>query len=121
MRVLVTGASGFIGRMTCAELRGHEHQVMALVRTPGTEPAGTRAIEGDVTDAASLARAIDSAQPDAIVHLAAARPAAIRDADLIEQVNVRARATWSTSPATRASSASSSARRSSPVTRTGRR
>jgi nucleoside-diphosphate-sugar epimerase len=88
MRVLVTGASGFIGRMTCAELRSHEHQVTSLVRTPGTEPAGTRVIEGDVTDPTSLARAIDTAQPDAILHLAAAT-ATTRDAELIDQVNVQ--------------------------------
>jgi uncharacterized protein YbjT (DUF2867 family) len=61
MRVLVTGASGFVGRMACAELRGHDHQVGALVRRPGSEPAGTRGHEGDITDAASIARAIGSA------------------------------------------------------------
>jgi len=88
MRVLVTGASGFVGRMACAELRGHDHQVGALVRRPGSEPAGTRAHEGDITDAASIARAIDSAQPDAVVHLAA-QTAATKDAELIEQVNVQ--------------------------------
>jgi len=88
VRVLVTGASGFVGRMTCAELRSHDHQVGALVRTPGTEPAGTRGHEGDITDPVSLARAIDAAQPDAVVHLAA-ETAATKDADRIEQVNVQ--------------------------------
>ena len=83
----MTGATGFVGRMTCAELRSRDHQVGALVRTPGTEPAGTRAHEGDITDAASLARAIDAAQPDAVLHLAA-ETAATRDADRIELVNV---------------------------------
>ncbi len=87
MRVLVTGASGFVGRMTCAELRSRDHQVGALVRRPGSEPAGTRAHEGDITDAASVTRAIDSAQPDAILHLAA-ETAATKDAARIEQVNV---------------------------------
>jgi nucleoside-diphosphate-sugar epimerase len=87
VRVLVTGASGFIGRMTCAELRSHDHQVGALVRTPGSEPAGTRAHEGDITDASSVANAIDSAQPDAVLHLAA-ETAATRDTDRVELVNV---------------------------------
>jgi nucleoside-diphosphate-sugar epimerase len=87
MRVLVTGASGFVGRTACAELAARDHQVSALVRTPGTEPAGTHAVAGDITDAASLLSAIDSAQPDAIVHLAAAT-AATRDAGTIEKVNV---------------------------------
>lgn len=84
----MTGASGFIGRMTVAELRGRDHQVGALVRTPGSEPAGTRAHEGDITDPVSIARAIDAAQPDAVVHLAA-ETAATRDAARIEQVNVQ--------------------------------
>ena len=87
MRVLVTGASGFVGRAACAELRSREHQVAALVRRPGTEPAGTRALRADITDPASLAPAIDQTQPDAVMHLAA-QTAATRDADLIERVNV---------------------------------
>jgi nucleoside-diphosphate-sugar epimerase len=87
MRVLVTGATGFVGRTACAELAAREHQVSALVRTPGSEPAGTHAVVGDITDPASLLSAIDAAQPDAIVHLAAAT-AATRDAATIERVNV---------------------------------
>jgi nucleoside-diphosphate-sugar epimerase len=87
VRVLVTGASGFVGRVTCAELSARDHQVAALVRTPGSEPAGARAVVGDITDRSSLTRAIDSAQPDAIVHLAA-ETAATRDTDAIERVNV---------------------------------
>jgi nucleoside-diphosphate-sugar epimerase len=85
--VLVTGASGFIGRMVCAELRGHDHQVSALIRTPGSEPAGTKPITGDIVDANTLMRAIDSATPDAVVHLAAITGAS-KDADAIERVNV---------------------------------
>jgi nucleoside-diphosphate-sugar epimerase len=73
--------------MACAELRSRDHQVGALVRRPGSEPAGTRGHEGDITDAASLSRAIDSAQPDAVVHLAA-ETAATKDTDLVEKVNV---------------------------------
>jgi 2-alkyl-3-oxoalkanoate reductase len=87
MRVLVTGANGFVGRVACAELRSRNHQVAALVRRPGTEPAGTRAHQGDITEPASLAAAIDSAQPDAVVHLAA-QTAATKDPDLIQKVNV---------------------------------
>jgi nucleoside-diphosphate-sugar epimerase len=87
VRVLVTGASGFVGRMGCAELTARDHQVAALVRTPGSEPAGTRPVAGDITDPASLRRAIDTAQPDAIVHLAA-QTAATRDPEVIERVNV---------------------------------
>ena len=52
VRVLVTGASGFLGRRVCAELRGRDHEVAALVRRPGSQPEGTEAVAGDLTDAA---------------------------------------------------------------------
>jgi len=71
MRVLVTGASGFIGGPTCAALAERGHDVIALVRRPGSEPAGTRAVAGDLTDEASLIRAFREAAPEAVVHLAA--------------------------------------------------
>ncbi len=71
MRVLVTGASGFIGGPTCAALAARGHEVIALVRRPGSQPAGTRPVSGDLTDAASLTAAFVEAAPDAVVHLAA--------------------------------------------------
>ena len=88
MRVLVTGASGFVGRIACAELRTRNHQVGALVRRPGSEPAGTRGLEGDITDAGSVSRAIDAFQADAVLHLAA-ETAATKDTARIELVNVQ--------------------------------
>ncbi len=42
MRALVTGASGFIGGVLCEQLREHGHEVVALVRRPGSAPVGTR-------------------------------------------------------------------------------
>jgi nucleoside-diphosphate-sugar epimerase len=73
MRVLVTGASGFVGRVTCKELSGRGHEVVALVRRPGSEPPGTRAVNGDIAspDESALKDAVAEAQPDAIIHLAA--------------------------------------------------
>ena len=87
MRVLVTGASGFVGRMVCAELRSRDHMVAALVRRPGSEPAGSRGVEGDITDPNSLLRAVDQSTPDAVIHLAA-EIATQRDPEKIDAVNV---------------------------------
>ena len=41
MRVLVTGASGFIGGVFCRRAIEQGHEVTALVRRPGSEPPGT--------------------------------------------------------------------------------
>lgn len=59
MRVLVTGASGFVGRWLTKELitAGHE-----AVETPSRV---------DVTDADAVREALDTTRPDAIAHLAA--------------------------------------------------
>ena len=87
MKILVTGASGFIGRAACAELVERRHEVVALVRRPGSEPAGTSAVRGDLTDARSLNEALTETRPDCVVHLAA-EIGSQRDPKKIEAVNV---------------------------------
>ena len=82
MRVLVTGASGFIGGPTCAALAARGHDVIALVRRPGSEPEGTRAVAGDLTDEASLIAAFREAAPEALIHLAAENGAQRSEAKL---------------------------------------
>jgi len=73
VRVLVTGATGFVGPKVVHALRTLGHDVRALVRRPqraGTlEAWGCELAEGDVTDAASLERAARGC--DAAVHLVA--------------------------------------------------
>ena len=69
MRVLVTGASGFVGRAVCAELIARGHEAFALVRRPGSEPPGTTAIPGDIARQQPLD--FTQANPDAVIHLAA--------------------------------------------------
>jgi nucleoside-diphosphate-sugar epimerase len=73
MRVLVTGASGFVGRATCAELGARGHEAIALVRRAGSQPDGTEAVVGDIAaeDARALTEAVVGAAPDCVIHLAA--------------------------------------------------
>src|ERR1700743_3614854 len=87
MKAFVTGASGFVGRAGCAELLARGHPVTALVRRPGSEPAGTTAVQGDLTHADPVSRALEDAAPDCVIHLAA-EIATQRDLAKIEEVNV---------------------------------
>ncbi len=87
MRFLVTGASGFLGGAVCAELVARDHQVAALVRRPGSAPAGTEPVAGELGDGASLAAALATAEPECVVHLAA-EIATQRDPARIDEVNV---------------------------------
>jgi nucleoside-diphosphate-sugar epimerase len=87
VKVLVTGASGFLGHAVCVELRERDHEVVALVRRPGSEPPGTDAAAGDLTDADALARVLDATRPGCVIHLAA-EIASQRDAGKVHEVNV---------------------------------
>ncbi|WP_188510503.1 NAD-dependent epimerase/dehydratase family protein [Conyzicola nivalis] len=68
MRVLVTGASGLLGRAVASSILAAGHEVRTLQRSP-SRLAGVDDVLGSVTDATSVARATDGV--DGIVHLAA--------------------------------------------------
>jgi nucleoside-diphosphate-sugar epimerase len=87
VRVLVTGASGFIGDAACRELVARGHEVLALVRRPGSEPPGTTAVRGDLTAPIHLRDALVDERPECVVHLAA-EIASQRDAERVQEVNV---------------------------------
>jgi nucleoside-diphosphate-sugar epimerase len=67
VRVLVTGASGMLGRATATALVERGDEVTVLQRRPAGLPC--REVLGDVADPAVVARAVDG--QDAVLHLAA--------------------------------------------------
>lgn len=71
-RILITGASGFVGNALTPLLQREGHHVIALGSQPRTSygPANDY-IRCDMLDAAALAAAVEQAQPSHIVHLAA--------------------------------------------------
>lgn len=70
MRVLVTGAAGFLGHAVVAALADHGHEPVAFVRDARrTPPRACKAVTGDVRDLASLKTAVRDVQ--GVCHLAA--------------------------------------------------
>ncbi|MGI8613280.1 MAG: NAD-dependent epimerase/dehydratase family protein [Nocardioidaceae bacterium] len=67
MKVLVTGATGMLGRATAEVLLGRGHEVSVLQRRPSGLPC--REVLGDIADPTVVRRAMSS--QDAVVHLAA--------------------------------------------------
>ena len=82
MRVLVTGGAGFIGSAVCRHLVGERgDEVLNLDKltyaanlaslAPVDASPRYRLVEGDVADAALLARLFGDFRPEAVIHLAA--------------------------------------------------
>lgn len=70
MRVLVTGATGFLGRAVVGALARHGHDVVAMVHTNQQPPPGaSTTVSGDILDVQSLRAAVTDV--DAVCHLAA--------------------------------------------------
>ncbi len=70
MRVLLTGASGLLGRAILARLRGRRD--MELTGTAFSR-ARTPVIKADLTDSAEVAALFAAAKPDFVIHAAAER------------------------------------------------
>ncbi|WP_250444507.1 NAD-dependent epimerase/dehydratase family protein [Actinotalea sp. C106] len=84
MKVLVTGASGLLGRAVAARVLAAGHDVRTFQRSPSTVP-GVEDLRGSMTAAADVERAVDGVE--AVVHLAAKVSLAGDPADF-ERVNV---------------------------------
>ena len=76
-RILVTGATGFIGSSLCARLTERGYDVYGLVRLRSGAwnlPRGVKAVAGDLTDPYAVHRAVEAVRPQAVFHLGAVTP-----------------------------------------------
>jgi nucleoside-diphosphate-sugar epimerase len=94
MKVLVTGATGFVGSHTAKALKEAGHELRVLVRSASKAKSVFEAlgvtiddiIVGDITDAAAVTRAV--AGCDAVVHSAAMVSTAENFAEIVYKTNV---------------------------------
>ena len=72
MRILVTGACGFVGRHLVAELLAHRHDPVALDLSarPAEFPAAVSYYRGDIADAGQLRQVVAEIRPEGCIHLA---------------------------------------------------
>lgn len=85
-RILVTGATGFIGRVLCDTLAQSGYDVRAAVRTKCEFPHETNAV-GDITTA-NWAEALEGA--DAVIHLAGLAHTVVKDPNAYTAINTQA-------------------------------
>lgn len=90
MRVLLTGAGGFVGPHALAALRARGH-VVTPVGSPRHQPAVEWVV--DLTDADATLRLIEQRAPEVVIHLAArSRPSGLDALGALFDNNVRAAA-----------------------------
>lgn len=72
MRVLITGVTGFVGTHLADRLREAGLEVHGLASSGGAEgrARSERAWHADITDREALAHAVESSDPEVVVHLA---------------------------------------------------
>ena len=70
MRVLVTGASGFLGQYVLAALQQAGIAAVALARTRPRNLAGAQFVPGDLLEHAELAKLVQRAEASHLLHLA---------------------------------------------------
>lgn len=109
-RVLVTGATGLLGSAVVPALQRRSADVVALVRDDvprpplpwGGDPAAVTIVAGALEDRATVARAVNEYEAEAVVHLGAQAVVPIAGRDPVATFEANIRGTWHVLEACRA-------------------
>lgn len=73
MKILITGANGFLGQHLCAYFTSRNYEVVAVSRGPRTMPAQINVsyYSIDLTDKNAVANVLENEQPNVVIHAAA--------------------------------------------------
>src|ERR1041384_1540511 len=71
MRILVTGAGGFVGDHLLSVLHAAGHEVIGTSLRPWTPPVPVETVVLDVRDAAEVRKLLEACHPNGVIHLAA--------------------------------------------------
>ncbi len=91
-RLLLTGASGFLGWHIC-ELAKKEWEIFGMVFSHPTKIEGVNIVKSDLTDFNKLKRIFNAIRPDAVIHTAA-----IKDPNFASQTEKKLRRSMSMPP-----------------------
>ena len=89
-KILITGATGFIGRYCCQEILARGNDYLAIVRNTLDEEAFPKTVKGNLHDKEELIKIIKKYKPDAILHLAAIAAVTYGDVSEIYSTNISA-------------------------------
>lgn len=83
-RVLLAGATGYVGRAVARKLVQQNFKVIAVVRDPDTRLPGCTVVHAQVTNAQDLQRSLNGTKVDAVVSCIASRTGTSDDAWLVD-------------------------------------
>lgn len=83
-RVLLAGASGYIGRAVAKQLLHEGYEVIAVLRDPAAAPPDCTVVHADVTNLSALGSALADTKVDAVVSCIASRSGVASDAWLVD-------------------------------------
>jgi nucleoside-diphosphate-sugar epimerase len=87
-KILITGATGFIGKYCCKKILDNDDDYLAIVRNASDFEENSKFVQANFQDKVELIKIIEKYKPDAVLHLAAIAAVTYGDVSEIYSTNV---------------------------------